>query len=145
MRPPAVVDASVVLKWQLDDEEAVEQAVALRDAWLLGGKVDLFAPTLCFYEVLNGLVVAVRRGRIGEEEARRAADLLLNKLGIIFVDPSCSDVFAVATRFDISAYDAAYIALGEALNCDVWTGDRRLYQKLKGKTKRIKWIGDFNL
>jgi hypothetical protein len=34
--PYRVIDASVALKWALDDEEAVTQAVALRDAALRG-------------------------------------------------------------------------------------------------------------
>ena len=143
MRPPAVVDASVVLKWQLDDEEAVEQAVTLRDAWLVERRVDLVAPSLCFYEVLNGLLVAARRGRIGDEEAKTAADLLLGRLGLTFLDPPYQEILSVAMRFGISAYDAAYVALGEVLDCDVWTGDRRLYRRLRGKAPRVRWIGDF--
>ena len=44
-RPYAVVDASVSLKWALDDEEAVAEAVALRDA-AIDGRFEMVAPSL---------------------------------------------------------------------------------------------------
>jgi len=59
-----VVDASVSLKWALNDEEYVEQAVALRDAAIFERRFQMFAPSLWLYEIVNGLRVAVRRGRI---------------------------------------------------------------------------------
>jgi predicted nucleic acid-binding protein len=52
--PYLVVDASIVLKWQLDDEEYVTEALALRDAWIKKQAVRLLAPTLLIYEVVNG-------------------------------------------------------------------------------------------
>jgi len=62
-----VVDASVSLKWALDDEEAVPQAVALRDAAFRDG-AQMVAPSLWLYEITNGLVTAVRRGRSDRAE-----------------------------------------------------------------------------
>ena len=50
-----VVDTSVVLKWQLDDEDDVPQALALRDACLVSGDVELHAPMMLAYELTNAL------------------------------------------------------------------------------------------
>lgn len=65
----AVVDASVALKWQLDDEEHVEQALALRDDFVKGSEPQLCAPSLWVYELVNGLAVAARQGRIRQADA----------------------------------------------------------------------------
>lgn len=78
-----VVDASVSLKWVLDDEDAVVQAVALRDA-AVAGQYDLIAPSLWLYEVTNALVVAARRGRVTLEVANQALTLLM-ALGVRLV------------------------------------------------------------
>jgi len=60
-----VVDASLALKWELNDEEFVEQAVAIRDAHLnVDTNVDtvlLTAPTFFPYEIANG----IRRALVG--------------------------------------------------------------------------------
>ena len=49
VRPFVVVDASVSLKWALNDEETISQAVALRDD-ALAGRSEMVAPSLWVYE-----------------------------------------------------------------------------------------------
>ena len=61
MPSPLVVDASVVLKRQLEDEEGVPQALALRDDFLLHSRIDLTAPSLLIYELANGILTATHR------------------------------------------------------------------------------------
>ncbi len=139
-----VVDASVALKWALDDEEHVEQAVALRDAAVLQGRFQMLAPSLWVYEMTNGFVVAVRRGRIDPATGAEALQHIL-ALGVRLVDPSPSDVYWEAERLGIAAYDAAYLALARTVNGPVWTGDRRFYEAVRGKTSLVQWIGDFHL
>lgn len=41
-----------------------------------------------------------------------------------------------------SAYDAAYLALAERLGVDFLTGDERLYNAMKTRWKRVKFVGD---
>jgi len=137
-----VVDASVSLKWALDDEEYVEQAVALRDAAVFEHRFQMFAPSLWLYEIANGLRVAVRRGRISIENGETALHCLL-ALKVQLVDPDPLDIYRIASRYDIAAYDAAYLALSELLNAVLWTGDQRLYATLHKHTRLIRWIGEF--
>ncbi len=60
----AAVDASVVVKWQLDDEECVAEARALRND-LYGKRIlRVIAPTLLVYELANALATSTRRKRI---------------------------------------------------------------------------------
>ncbi|HDN79197.1 MAG: hypothetical protein DRI61_06260 [Chloroflexi bacterium] len=137
-----VVDASVALKWGLDDEEHVAQAVALRDDWVLYKKHRLVAPSLFYYEVINGLRTAVLRGRITQE---LGAEILRNILGIgvLLVDPEAERIYRLACNHGIAAYDAAYLALAEALDCLLWTGDKSFYHAVHEKEPRVRWIGDY--
>lgn len=140
-RPYVVVDSSVSLKWALDDEDAVEQAVALRDA-AVSGRVDMVAPSLWLYEVINALVIAARRGRLTSEIGTQALDLLL-ALGVRLADPEAQDVYFTAIRYGVAAYDAAYLALAATLDVPLWTGDRRFYDAVRGTTELVRWIGDY--
>ena len=140
--PCVVTDASVALKWGLDDEEHVAQAVALRDDWVLYKKYRLVAPSLFYYEVINGLRTAVLRGRITQE---LGAEILKNILGIgvLLVDPEAEHIYRLACGYGIAAYDAAYLALAEALDSPLWTGDKPFYRAVHGKASRVRWIGDY--
>ena len=138
----AVVDASVVLKWQFDDEEDVAQAVALRDDFYLHGTISLIAPQLLMYEVANGVAVALKRKRIARDKAIEAMSNLV-ALGVELRVVEPLPILELALQYDLAAYDSAYLALACAENCDLWTGDKTFYQTLKGKSLLVKWIGDY--
>jgi len=137
-----VVDASVVLKWQLNDEECTVQAAALRDDFFIHGTISIMAPKLLTYEIANGIVMAARRKRIVTEKALEAISNLLS-FGIDYRDVETIEITGLAIRYNLTAYDAAYLALAEKENCDLWTGDKTLYQVLKGRAPRVNWIGDY--
>jgi len=136
-----VIDASVALKWLMDDEECVDQAVALRDDGLKTAKL-LCAPTLLLYEAINGLVVASRRGRLPEQEIPGALGDLL-AIGVTMRTPDHRLVTASALAHRLSAYDGAYLALAEQEDCELWTGDQALYRSVSDTLKRVRWIGDY--
>lgn len=142
MLSPTVVDASVVLKWQLDDEEAVAQAVALRDDFLLHGRITLAAPSLLVYELTNGILTATRQGRLSRNQAEEGLATLL-AAGIRLMPVEAPRIFALSMRWKLSAYDGAYLASAEELGSDVWTGDRAFYTACRGKGSRVRWIGDY--
>lgn len=142
MPRPLVVDASVVLKWQLEDEEAVAQALALRDDFLLHGRVSLIAPFLLTFELTNGMLSATRQGRLSRDQAGEALGLLLAAgIRLMAVDPP--RIFSLSLRWKLSAYDGAYLGLAEKLDSEVWTGDRAFYTACRGKRSRVCWIGDY--
>jgi predicted nucleic acid-binding protein len=136
-----VIDASVSLKWVLNDEIEVEKALGLRDAFL-EGKFEIVAPSLWNYEVIKGVTTAVRRKRMKAVQGAAAVSALIG-FGIILADPSAEDIYKHSLTHGIAAYDAAYLALAEAMNTQVWTGDRRFYDALQRKTDRVLWIGDY--
>lgn len=67
----------------------------------------------------------------------------LDALGLRFADPTSEAIHGQATRFGITACDAAYVALAEELEVEMWTGDRRLHRAVAGNTDRVRWIGDW--
>lgn len=137
-----VVDASVSLKWALDDEDAVAEAIALRNA-AIADEFEMVAPSLWSYEVTNGLIVAVRRRRLeSEEEGMQALSHILG-LGVRLADPENIVVYDYALRYGIAAYDAAYLALAETLEAPLWTGDRPFYEAVRNTTTLVHWIGDY--
>jgi predicted nucleic acid-binding protein len=139
--PYLVVDASVSLKWALDDEDSVPQAIALRDAAIAGHFV-MVAPSLWLHEVANGLVTAVRRGRVAPDVGEQALISLL-ALGVRAADPPTEDVYRQSLHYQVAAYDAAYLTLAQALDAPLWTGDRRFYEAVRTSVPFVHWIGDY--
>lgn len=115
-----MVDASVALKWVLD--EPGSQAAAE----LLDGR-SLSAPPLLATEVANALWVAVRRGQLTGAEAEDALDLILRAP---FQPPPSGlalprRALELAQLLDHPVYDCTYLALAIALERPVVTADRR--------------------
>jgi len=75
-----VIDASVVLKWYLANEEHGDRALDILDAHA-SDRFSLHAPALLEYEVANGLAIAKRRARVGMDDALKAIEGF-NGLGI---------------------------------------------------------------
>jgi predicted nucleic acid-binding protein len=114
-----------------------------RQAIVLSAEVDLVAPSLIVYEVINSLVIAQRMGRIADEKIRSSISGFLN-LGIVLMDVSGMQdrVVHFCRVFDRSAYDASYLAVAEHESLPLITGDERLYNSVKRKAPWVKWIGD---
>ena len=137
-----VVDASVVLKWQLDDEEYIPQSTALRNDFYALKAIKAIAPHLLIYEVVNGILTAVGRKRLDSDKALEAMDNLM-ELGVALREVQPERVLELALKHNLSAYDAAYLALAESKGCELWTGARPFYQATKSKLPQVKWIGDY--
>ncbi len=137
-----VIDASVVLKWYLSDEDHGESALDILEAHV-SDRLSLLAPALLEFEVANGIAIAKRRGRVGDGDALKAMDGFTN-LGIGFypLSPYLPKVIVYCDRYNISAYDAAYVALADDLKTHVVTADKRLFNATR-KLRVVKWIGEF--
>jgi predicted nucleic acid-binding protein len=85
----------------------------------------LFAPHLIDTEVASTLRRAVAAGRITADQGWQAL-AALRQLGIHRY-PAYGLVDRVwALRDNLTTYDATYVAVAEALDCGLLTGDRRL-------------------
>lgn len=117
-----VVDASVVIKWYVD-EVRHPQARAL-----LTGADDLTAPDFVLVEVANIVWKKVQRG---EMDAVMAAEFLRaapEKLGRLSpTRPLLARALELALALDHPVYDCLYLALAEAAEGVVVTDDRRFH------------------
>jgi len=140
MAETLVVDASVLLKWQFSDEDLVTQSLQLRQDYLDKDIIKLVAPTLLIYELINGIVVASRKNRILPNRAVEVLhNFLVADIELLEIEPY--RVIELCQEYNIAAYDAAYLALAESLECDLWTGDKAFYSAVKDESTRVKWIG----
>jgi len=117
MRPPIVVDCSV-LSAALFQEETRDEAVRI-----LTGKT-LHAPVLLDGEMIS---VAVKKNRAGWPEAviaRALADYV--QQAIEFHQPDVEAQYALALRYGLSAYDAAYLWVAGFLRAPLATFDGKL-------------------
>jgi predicted nucleic acid-binding protein len=119
-----VVDASVAIKW-LVDEPLSDQA-----ARLLDDDLPLAAPELIYAEAANALWAIARRGQIGVADVREALDLLAD--APITIPTSMKQLMAAAARLatdlDHPVYDCMYLALALQEQRPVITADRRFHK-----------------
>ncbi|MBI5115353.1 type II toxin-antitoxin system VapC family toxin [Candidatus Poribacteria bacterium] len=139
-----VIDASVALKWYLSDEEHGAKALDILESHVTE-RISLHAPALLEFEVANGLAIAKRRARVGDNDVLKAIEGFV-ALGIALhpLSPLFQKVLDYTERLNISAYDAAYVALAEALQIQLVTADKRLFDSAR-KLNFIKWIGQFRV
>lgn len=137
-----VIDASVVLKWYLADEEYGQKAIGLLEKYI-SNELDFLAPSLLEYEVMNGLVIAQKRGRVDKEKIVAAIDGFINlEIKLKNISSSYTNVLHYCTVYTCSVYDASYLAVSEKEGISLITADERLYHMVKKDLKWIKWIGD---
>ncbi len=138
MEGKAVVDASVVVKWFVEEDDSAE-ARLLRDAYS-SGALDLEAPDILPYEVLNALKYS---GAFGEEELKEIAETLDDFQ--LTLHPLSGDLarrtVELAMRKGITVYDASYAALSELSGAPLYTADETLVRKVG--TEWVRRVGDF--
>ena len=135
-----VVDASVAVKWVLD-EEGTREALALWDRWQ-ADRERVVAPPIFRAEVANTLRQVVRRGFVTASDADELLDTLLEIVAIEEPTALYARSLRMAHEFDLGAvYDALYLALAESEGCEVWTADRKLARAVGNRFPRLRCIG----
>jgi len=137
-----VVDASLALKWVLEEPYSAE-ANDLLENWG-GQKNKLLAPTLFLYEVANALAKRIQRQQLTLAQGKERLGFflesgpLLQQIGA--VHPRALEL---ADRFRLpTAYDAHYLALAEFEQCEFWTADERLWNSVKRELRWVRWLGE---
>jgi len=128
-----VADASVIVKWFLR-EEWRDNAINLRNDYV-EGRVDLVAPCIMPFEVLN----AIRYSRKDmESETLEGIAESLSLYGIKLYDlrgEYVKKAVRLSIEKNITVYDASYLALAIELKAKLYTADEKLIDKL-GKENR---------
>lgn len=118
-----MLDASSTLPWCFPDE-ATPWTETLLDR-LAGGEPAL-VPAHWPTEVMNGLVMAMRRGRVSLDKVQEFVEVLSDlPLQIETAHPpqTWPPILALAQRHRLSAYDAAYLELARRENLPLATLD----------------------
>lgn len=122
-----VIDASVALAWCFADELSETADAAL-------GRLEhetAIAPAIWPLEVANGLRTAERRGRLDLADVARVRDLLLAlpvEVEAVDLRRALGEVSELARSLELTAYDAAYLALAARRGLSLATVDDRLRQ-----------------
>ena len=114
-------------------EPHAEAVSELLDQWDAKG-VGLHAPLLTQYEVASALTRRRVRDGLSAEDASEAL-AIIDALNITFdLSPNNDRAVEIAVELERhSAYDAAYLALGERLGAEVWTLDGPLSRNATGR------------
>lgn len=118
-----VLDCSSVLAWFFEDERD-DDALRLMDALAV---TRAHVPSLWPYEIANAMLMAERHGRL---KADTIAEGLSAMAALdIAVDPAsaiANDLIVLARKYDLTVYDAAYLALALRLKIPLATRDKGL-------------------
>jgi len=121
-REKKVIDASVVVKWFLD-EEGSKEALLLRSAHI-AGEISLVVPDLLFLEVLNALRYkgATQKGLADANRALWEIQFHIEKGNNFLLEKAST----LALEHHLSLYDSLYLALALLYGCPLITADRSL-------------------
>lgn len=126
-----VVDASVLVKWFLYQQEADrDRALALRELHV-SGRSTLHIPQLALLEVLNAIRFSPKAR---EEEGKLALEALhdLHLEAIPVESGLMRKANAIAWAYKTTVYDALYVALAEQVGYPLITADETMIKKLTG-------------
>lgn len=135
-----VVDASVAVKWYVEEEFSEDAARLLSDGH------ELHVPELIYPEFGNILWKKVRRGEAKSMECRNIVD----RFRRLAVDVHSHQELLKAAYIGAeltgqTVYDWTYLALAVSLKCKFITADQRFFKSLKGSSmaRHLLWIEDF--
>lgn len=127
-----VLDSSVIAKWFFVENDS-DNALKIKEKFT-DNKISISVPLLLYYEMNNILKTAVKKYHIDEDYAITVYKAFLQ---LNFVTYSSEfllqKTLEIAIKYDISSYDATYIALSEYLQIQFLTADQKLLNKIKSR------------
>lgn len=115
-----VIDASVALKWVLDEPGQAEADALLEN--------ELIAPSLWLLEAANALWRRSVRGELSTAEAEeRLSELFHAPVTSIRIEEDLVSAARLAGEFSHPTFDCLYLALAMRENTYVVTADQRFY------------------
>ncbi len=119
-----VIDASVIVKWFLDEEDS-EKARVIRSN-LEKEEISIIVPPLLFLEILNSL----KYNKVKEQNIISANKILF---GLDFDIKDLNEEIMLKTiensvKYNITIYDALYVTLAQIHGTFLITADKKLYK-----------------
>lgn len=130
-----VLDTSVVIKWFSEyDEDDLQKALDLRYK-ILEGKCYIIVPDLVFYELSNALRY---NPHFTADDVKDAVNTVMDMgFDVKGIDNETVErAVEIAFQYNVSVYDAYFLALSRKEKKPIVTADYRFYEKVK-KLKNI--------
>jgi predicted nucleic acid-binding protein len=132
-----VVDASVAMKWFVDEDDN-DRAEALLAADIA------IAPAIILAEVGNGIWSKRRSANIDPASASRFICNLTQLLReVVPVDSLMPEAMQLAFEFEHPVYDCVYLALARSRGSVLVTADKRFIAKLSGHDLPVASLSDW--
>lgn len=126
-----IVDSSVIAEWFFLEEDS-EKSLQIKEKFV-NNEISIAVPLLLYYEVNNILRTSVKAFRIDIKDAIDVYCAFLNLNFLVYSSQLLlMKTLATALKFDISSYDASYVALSEYLKTTFLTADQKLLRKVSG-------------
>lgn len=122
---PVVLDASITMSWCFDDEATNET----ERIFTLVSNHGADVPPIWPFEVFNSLAIGERRRRITEFQSHRFLAMLARLPIQVHAMPwedLSEELLGLSRQFQLSSYDASYLALAIQTGSPLATQDRRL-------------------
>ncbi len=119
-----VIDASVIVKWFLNEENSEKARVIRSD--FEKGKISIIVPELLFLEILNSL----KYNKVKEQNIIAANNILF---GLDFDVEGLNEEITLkavenSVKYNITIYDALYVTLAQVYGTFLITADKELYK-----------------
>ncbi|KKR72122.1 MAG: PilT protein domain protein [Microgenomates group bacterium GW2011_GWC1_41_8] len=137
-----VLDASLAAKWYLRDESDAQTADAIFYDYE-NDYVQIYFPPLAIYELGNILFTANLRKRITKPDGEKSFKNFIQH-PFEYKIPPYANALQLSYRLNITFYDAAYIVLADELKCSFYTGDEKLYKKVKKDFDFIYYLEQYS-
>ena len=134
-----LLDSSVVIKWFRKDEVLRDRAIQLRQTYL-EGQLTIYVPDLLVYEIANVLRYKPNLDRAQVQKALESLYAMQIKIEDITAGV-ISRAIEIAYSYDITVYEAAFVAMAEHLETDFITADEKLGQKLQN-ISYVRYLAD---
>ena len=134
-----VIDANVVVKLFIKEDYS-DNALRLKDSYL-AGDLEIVVNSLIKYEFINVL----KYKKFSSDEIKLAL-IAIDDYGFQVEELSSQAAELtsdLAVIYDISSYDASYVALASLLGCKLYTADGKLIRKVKN-LKFVKHIAEYS-
>jgi predicted nucleic acid-binding protein len=139
-----VIDANVLIKLYVPEVLSRKADSLFRDAE--NRRVELIAPDLIYPEAGNILWKKQRLKELSRPDVKEITDALLSLPLVVepvkLLLPLAVDI---ATGYNITVYDAAYVALATVYKTALVTADIKLVDNLSKTilTNNIRWLGTY--
>lgn len=140
----ACVDASVLTKLVLTEPDSA--AAELLVARLESAPARFAVPQLALAECLSAVYQRLRAREVETDRAHRGIRLLE-----VMLRDRVSHIPLGVRTLEIAAelgvrypYDSVYLALAEAMDCDLWTADAAFHKVAAPRYPRVRLLAEFN-